>query len=395
MRKGLSYLEVLIAAGIALIGMLGAIAILPVATMNMRRGQQVDVMAAIGPSALESVGAMHVPEPSWWMTSVGGAIVEVENPSYAPRPTFQGRKIHPAVQPYDALCFDPRYVAQVTTWDASQNDPTMFPAIPMETPLDARMRRMTLAGNSVGSPKPPMTTAHARLLFKSQDDLIFERPEGNLGGVSGETLPARQFFISGSTGANQRRDYMADFEFVITAMPTTEFEDRTGSPVYNRANVAFHSTGIYDIAAVVFNGRTPDLSTILTYNGDPSFTEEERLCNVAFFGAGYNGGDVTVSLRPGRPESDLNIVQSTWALVSGVQAVTRQAPPTAPPGSPPAIGQRPVFQWYRVTQFSELYGGNSRDLTLDGPDWFPNTSNLRITFVSGVVGVFTDRMTIK
>ena len=48
-RRGLSYLEVLIAAGIALTGILGAIAMFPVAILNMQKGQVVDVMASVGP----------------------------------------------------------------------------------------------------------------------------------------------------------------------------------------------------------------------------------------------------------------------------------------------------------------------------------------------------------
>jgi hypothetical protein len=368
-RKGLSYLEVLIASGIAVTGILALIAIFPVAILNLRKGQTVDVTAAIGPSVLNSLSALHIDDPEWWKFSTGGALLNVtDRANYPARPDFQGRAIHPAFQPFDALCFDPRFAASVATWDATQSDPTLFPSVPMATPLDARMRRMTLWNGAAIASKPALGTAQARLLFKCQDDLLFERPDDG-------TVPARQLVVS--NGTDQRRDYFADFEFVVTAVPLTSF-----------AGGAFSATGAYDVSAVVFRERTPDLSEIVTVGTDLSFIEEERLCDVAFLTPGYNGGDVTATLRAGRPASDLNLAQSSWALVSGVELVIDNST------SPATSGQRPVFQWYRVVSFSEVYG-TQRDLTLDGPDWPPNTSNLRITLVSGVAGVFTKRITLQ
>lgn len=372
-RKGLSYLEVLIAAGIALTGILGAIAIYPVAIMNMRKGQTVDIAAAIGPSVLNSKSVLHIDDPAWW---VFNGSTEVERMDYPSRPDFQGRQIHPTIQPFDCFCFDPRFVASVATWDATQNDPTLFPSVVQANALDARMRRLTLAQRSTGLSKPRLTTPQARLLFKCQDDLLFERPTGtaviNGQTVDEKTMPARQFWLD--NGTRQRRDYFADFEFIVTACPKTEFESGV-----------FRSTGQYDVAAVVFRERTPDLSSILTWNGEASVIEEERVCDVAFLTPGYNGGDVTITTRAGRPVSDLNCVQSSWALVSGVETVTDNRT------QPATVGTRPVFQWYRVTNFTEVYG-NSRDLTLDGPDWLPNTSSLRLTLCSGVVAVFNDKV---
>src|SRR5688500_15224161 len=67
MRRGLSYMEVLIAAGIAVTGMLGVIAVFPVAILNMQKGQVVDVMAAAGPSALDNAKTLGVCDPALWL----------------------------------------------------------------------------------------------------------------------------------------------------------------------------------------------------------------------------------------------------------------------------------------------------------------------------------------
>lgn len=375
MRRGLSYLEVLIAAGIALIGMLGAIAIYPVAISNLQKGVTADTTAVIGPSVLESVSVLKADQPAQWLFSDAGTLVPVESASYSPRADVQGRKWHASISPTDCLCFDPRYVASVTTWDAAQYDPTLFPHIALTQDASPRMRRVTLS-RAVGG--AAMSTAQARLLFKVQDDLLFERPTGSVtlsnGDVAdGATLPAKQRMLD-----DQRRDYFADYEFVITAVPLTDFS--TG---------VFHATGYYDLSAVIFRGRQPDLVQIIDYGGDARNIEAERLCNVSFLTAGYGGGDVTVSLRPGRPLSDLNVVNSAWALVSGTETVTNNV------GATPVVGTRPVFQWYRVAEFSEVYNDDSRDLTLEGPDWPANTTNLRCTLVTGVVGVFSKRVQLQ
>src|SRR5213076_568853 len=65
-RRGLSYLEVLIAAGIALTGILGAVALFPVAILNLQKGLIVDVAAAVGPSSLETAPALGVTTTSNW-----------------------------------------------------------------------------------------------------------------------------------------------------------------------------------------------------------------------------------------------------------------------------------------------------------------------------------------
>lgn len=378
MRKGLSYLEVLIAAGIALTGMLGAVALFPVAIRNLQSGQVTDTMAYVGPSALESVSAIHLDDPKWWLFNPGGGLTEVERdvaqPGYLPRADIQGRNWQASISPVDAFCFDPRFVASVGTWDNTQNDPTMFPAIPIQQVGDSRMRRATIAARNTGPfPRSPLAMAQARLLFKVQDDCIFNRD-------ADETIPASQSFLTTLAGT-QRRDYMADYETIVTAVPETSFFGGT-----------FTATGEWDVSAVVLYRRTPMLDTIDAWNGDANFVEEERLCDVQFSGQGFNGGDVTIQTRAGRPQSDLAMHDHSIVLVHGAETVTFNQP-----GQPPVSALRPRFQWYRVSQYSTPYAnGTRRDLTLDGPDWpLATTSVLRCSLYTGAVGVFSKRMRLQ
>src|SRR5688572_22487804 len=66
-RRGLSYMEVLIAAGIGLTGILGAVAMFPVAILNMQKGVVVDMMAAAGPSSLDQGKTLRVNDSRNWL----------------------------------------------------------------------------------------------------------------------------------------------------------------------------------------------------------------------------------------------------------------------------------------------------------------------------------------
>ena len=60
---------------------------------------------------------------------------------------------------------------------------------------------------------------HALLLFKASDDVLFVKtPDDN--------QPADQDYIHANTGANARRNYYGDFEYIVTLAPT-----RSGVPV--------------------------------------------------------------------------------------------------------------------------------------------------------------------
>jgi hypothetical protein len=401
-RRGLSYLEVLIAAGIALTGILGAVALYPVAIMNLQKGQVIDVMASAGPSALHSGEALGVTRTSSWLaydpagrqwTRTGFITTTPSPPTNLPaRPGM-----------WHSFCFDPRFAAEGSpATPTAAFEPSLFPFKPSGNVDDVRMARLTLRRNpDSGTDFNPLGIAQSRLLFKVENDLIFERP-------TDKVAPALQLPIQRDDGNVVRRNYMGDYEFVITMTPSLR-----GIPVGFGPNPALNPISYvlgggnvpnepmpmdrpteYLMSAVVFYKRQVALNSYLS--PDRNEPEAERVSDVfTFWNSGFNGGDLTIQSRTAIASSlgnELEVHSGDWVLLSGNMYC-------APPAQRKFMG--PHFQWYRVASVNgDSYDGGGgfhrRDLTLDGPDWpvtlVPNT---QLSIISGVVGVFSAPVQVK
>ena len=394
-RRGLSYLEVLIAAGIALMGILGAVALFPVAILNMQKGQVVDQMAAIGPSALNGAKALGVTDSSNWLAYNAG----IWNVSGVPQ--AQPSALNLPAQPgmWISLCFDPRFAAESTPpGSPAYPAPYLFPFQPQVNADDVRMARLTL--RSTPGSFMPMSVAQARNLFKVADDLMFLRPDD-------ATVPAQQLPIESSGPVPAvRRNYMADYEYIVTLTPSLR-----GVPVGYVPNdptpYSYVLGGVnlpeslpmdvpseYTMSAVVFYKRQVSLNAYIP--GDNKEPDAERVTNVvSFWNSGFNGGDITIQCRTpigSAVGNELEVHQGDWVMLSG-NMYAQNAPRKF-------LG--PLFQWYRVASVNgDSYPDatstyHQRDLTLDGPDW-PTTlvPTTQLSIISGVVGVFSTPVQVK
>jgi hypothetical protein len=405
-RRGLSYLEVLIAAGIGLTGILGAVALFPLAAANMRKGVVADCAAYIGPSAEQQASVTGALNPNRWLMNdraFGGttglwgfngttaitASSAMGYPTNAAGLNTATGLWGAGVGYWASYCIDPRFCAEMSPIAAPAGDvPYTFPYTASQNASDVRMVRVTL-------PNSPSSTlaasaGQARLLFKVSDDLIFDRPKDALG-----QLPASQGYLIDNTNTNQRRDYMAEFEYLLTLTPRMVgipvFQDvNTGALLNSQSNpepVPFERPTQYSLSVVVMHQRQPLLNTIVP--GTANDTEAERVLDVVspggFLGNGIGGGDVLVQSRAGRPATDTVVHEGDWVMLSGMLYVTDS-------NGPKIAG--PIFRWYRVTSLQgEAFpqgGVYQRYLTLDGPDWpVSNVPNgTQMTIVSGVVGVY-------
>jgi hypothetical protein len=376
-RRGVSYLEVLIAAGIGVTGLLGAIAIFPIAIANLQRGVVSDTAAAVGPSGLEQAYAVGALNRSNWMGYSSGAWQPGAAQAIAnyPAPPLSGS----SVGPWASVCIDPRFCAEVDTSNIpGGTSPGLFPYYSPGSPNEARMHRITLP-SGMGT---AMSTAQARLLFKCSDDLLFEKASDNLG-----PLPARQFYIEGQGGTPVRRDYYGEFEWMVTLTPkmTGVMTDSSGNDSNgNPAGIPFENTREYRASVVVFHQRPPRLDTI--DQGDATHAATERVVNVTnFYGQGFNGGEVRIEATNA---IDLAIRGGDWVMLSGVQRTNGRM-------------QAPLFNWYRVAavhgEAFDLGGGQyERFVTLEGGDWPVNAvQQTQMTIVSGAVGVFEQMVIVQ
>src|SRR5262245_10263391 len=81
-RRGVSILEVLFAIMVTSIGLLGAIALFPVASSQARKAKINDEVANIGRSAVHTFDAMGMRRPDWWYywDTTSSKFVQVYNP---------------------------------------------------------------------------------------------------------------------------------------------------------------------------------------------------------------------------------------------------------------------------------------------------------------------------
>jgi hypothetical protein len=305
-----------------------------------------------------------------------------------------------------SLCFDPRFAAESSPAAITAAfNPGLFPYTPTSNVDDVRMARLTLRAQPGTNFFNPLSITQSRNLFKISDDLMYERP-------TDKTSPAQQLAIQRDDSFPVRRNFMADYEYIITMTPNLR-----GVPVgYNPAvpaqnPIAYGLGGVpipnepipldrpteYTMSSVVFYKRQVALDAYIP--GDSREPEAERISDVvAFSGSGYNGGDITIQTRTPLASAlgnELEIHQGDWVLLSG-----NMYEATLPPNPRKFLG--PQFHWYRVASVDGDSYPNAtntfhlRDLTLDGPDWptllVPNT---QLTIVSGVVGVFSTQVQVE
>jgi prepilin-type N-terminal cleavage/methylation domain-containing protein len=157
MRRGLTLLEVLISMLIISVGILGLLALLPLAQNQAARGLASDRAAACGQNAVADFNARLMHDPATWCQPGGGA-------AFVPAGA-QG------------FCIDPMFAARhgATTFpDATVAGLTAMPRISLRSSLPS------------GAAMPQ---AMADYVFSAHDDLIFD-PSGTVGVPPSQQLGA-------------------------------------------------------------------------------------------------------------------------------------------------------------------------------------------------------------
>jgi len=385
-RRGVTLLEVMFAVGVIAVGLLGVVAVLPLALSQVGRGNVADRSSRIGMNAVAEFHMRGMRNPYIWRNAAGGF---VGHPSGANA----------------SYCIDPRFVATNTTFTNTTYDATFFPYFKRNAaiiPPQPRMARISLDPNPndnvvVGI----MSALQADQIFVTDDELSFELPDD-------ETLPPVQQF-------GGKRQSEGTLSWMATVSPKVD-TDGVFKDTYTLSIVVFNRR---DVSAL---GRSQTMFEDENGNGTidagEAPTYNERLAwivgpstnaNAApqFHGDGYGGGDVTLEAAT---SEDLELNSGDWVML--MQNLKTTAPYT------------PMFRWYRVaetevpywdgTQYLEgrpidrTLPGNSarpgafeRDTTLIGSDWpwtstadrIPDASGspLPVTFatlVTGVVAVY-------
>ena len=401
-RRGLSTLEVMVSIGIAMIGLLGALALMPVAGSLASRGLSADRMARVGTNAVEEFDIRGFRSPTFWVRRGPDGLYPV-NPltdatlagtSFCIDPRFYAINTdHGSYPPYNVLTapganLNPVLAPQVDAGYFPYYQPAGFPRmirISLLRSNDVPLPLAWTAGTPAMYPINSVVSAQMSLLqandiFSGRDDLAFRRPDDN-------TLPPQQVFSPIANplfGSNEvaRREYNAQLSWLATVAPKA-----TAS-----------NTDLYTLSIVVFHQRNAGfpLPRAIDYTGTRPAVQTERLLNVTFVRGDFSAKDLVLTTRPflnGYPDAakaELDVQEGDWLMLSA--------------STPSGQG---LFRWCRVIDTDSeplpviplTPGGPwKRGVVIDGPDWlsesYRNTSTglplfpTQATLVTGVIGVF-------
>ncbi|MDP6442476.1 MAG: hypothetical protein QGG36_24785 [Pirellulaceae bacterium] len=443
-RAGITVIEVIFAIGIVTIGLLGVIALLPLAARQIQKGLTTDRAAMIGVSAVDQFDMAGLRRQTLWAQwrRLNGASAVFE---YLPFVPIDASGAPNGDWRFASVCIDPRFMS-VHQADLPVGAPQLIatprgdvfpyyphvypngaggtPTLPFPTPRMSRVHLFdrgkleSAAAQFAPAPSPPriglqnklMSQAHIAHWFQIDDDLSFLVPDD-------ETLPPTPHMVfnmgpdngwgvqgvdddlnglvddlgemgwAGSDDIPTRRQYKGEFSWMATLTPKLERTNRTRDE--------------FILSIIVLRGRDPLMEMSVSSEDNPG---NERVVNVSnLYSNGIGGGDVRLeAVDPTRPARDLQLRNGDWIMLQGFSNIRINA----------ASAPCPVFRWYRVTaadtdpvlvNSNMPYNANNpvwaRDVSLEGPDWTrpewqgnnpasPPAAITQATIVTGVVAVY-------
>lgn len=314
-HRGVTLLEVVISIAVATIGLLAAVALLPVAGVQLENGKTADSAAAIGEAAVASAHVIGAHNPQQWRTlvydpgtsryyprrygpdTVDGYGYEVQkydagvlwrmnsgNPTYLPRPTTNAPVTGFVVDGFllgDSALRDPANAGALSDGAASVSGAPDIYALQTNASYDLQlfpyyrthpfddggapstimynMRRVSLGG--VAGAFAPTTSALAQAqserLFTVTDDLILkESSDGSLPAMQAPSTLIQT--INGNTYQwSMKRDSQNDFSWMATFAPLMDVNNASTYGSHLDANNQIGNSAAYTMSVVVQRRRTP------------------------------------------------------------------------------------------------------------------------------------------
>jgi type II secretory pathway pseudopilin PulG len=383
LRRGVTIIEVLFAILVVVVGLFGALALLPAAVAQARKARTAEALAVAGLSGVHEFDSRGMRKTSNWMTW------DSVNSQYAFVPVTPATGIPTASTA--SFCIDPRMIASSNTSPALATAASLFPYTPRVTPGDPRMFRISLwdGVNRAPAAQQPMSRILADSIFTFDDDLSYIRSDDDKtfeAYQQWDRLPADSGIANPFAQRVARRQADRNMSWLATLVPKID-------------RYSARPTDTYVLSIVVFNQRPVNLGLnpatgLLHFDpiGEPStgFADlAERVVNVYDMpGLGVTGGEVLLSSQLAtnqeQAEEELKLRANDWIMLSGVMSTTS--------------GPVTRFQWYRVSDaeaevtYNTTFMHWERYVTLVGRDWdvvsMPAPANVQAVICQGVIGVY-------
>ncbi len=401
-RRGVTLMEVLIAMGILLVGLLGAAALFPVGSYFMQKGDIADRGSAIAKVAFADLVTRGIDPDEW---QVWDPTWNNNNGAYQPmgqsmRAWMTNYRLNAGVSTMAAFqtalndaggfsyLIDPIGIAEGTRTGLNPNALSRAPynaQLIWETEMPEGMtgvnanwvsvygnsfpvRRLTTASASMGTFPSPLL---AERQFGSRDDISYTTQEGD--------LPTHQRVAGFDDNGDLRpeigwaRNNTGNYSWLVSIAPS---QSKAREALANDPGAYY-----YDVTVVVFYKRPVQ-----------SIQQTERLVGGQVIATGTGGGEILLSkLGDGIAASPYEeLRQGQWVMVCGPH--------------PSATPEDPLFftQWYRVLAIDEEEKGFLQDeetqrlVGLRGPDWpWAPGAQVRVGLFPGAVAVHTKSLRFK
>jgi len=412
---------VLFAILVTSVGLLGAIALFPVASAQARRARLTEASAWAGRAGVHTFDALGMRRPDRWLGYVGASGIWWDfppsgSPLSIPSPYYPYPVTSIRFPPGTAFCIDPRMVAANPTI-ATAPAASLFPYSATTNPrtpdyggtqypfwqFDPRMFRITL---TAGAPpiSLPIGQFYADRIFLLEDDLAFVRPgqddvsnmtinpavsavnaPPNAKLTNDRTLPAMQRFtiLPSTVGSSPQplgtRQTQGRLSWMATMVPQTDIYSVKSNGSTARG-LGSSITDEYLLSIVVLANRAADMVTTDAFH--------ERVVDVSFFdntftSDGSSGGEVLLHWTAAQSGTNdkfaadrLKVRPNDWIMLSANEYLRNS--------SGNVLASVPRFRWYRVTHcdheptYNAVPGSGSPFnsspgyelyATLSGPDW--------------------------
>jgi type II secretory pathway pseudopilin PulG len=338
-RSGVTLVEVLMSIGVFIIGLLGVLAVLPLAGRQSQEGLTADRAAEVGRNAYQTFLVRSMNDPTFWRKPSGASVPFDGTAKGTAAPLLDN-----AGKPF-SYCIDPRFVAA--------NGTSKFP---FNAAAAVSMDRITLLNKPItDNTSAMMIKSMANNIFMSQDELVFDAPTDNL-------TPPKQLYTKDAAQTDDvRRATLGKVSWFATVVP--------------KVNLSTGQADSYILSIIVINGRDGAMST------HPDNERVGRIIPANFHSKGRGGGDVTIQSADGSSLNNWDLNQDRWVMLAGNTA------------------QGPIYRWYRILSAGE--GGNVTLQGPDWPILAPDgTAGLiqgdtQVVMVTGTVTVFEKTIQLK
>lgn len=394
-RRGVTLLEVLVAIGVMVVGLLGMMALIPLGRMELAEAEKLDNSATMGRWAFRDVTVRGYLQPENWVNPVTGTTVfgPAEDPpagysiSLSPGNKTRNFVIADAmVPPVAPIIIDPLMITprRFTTTADETNQRQICKFFPyslslsgLETGMpEASDKRPKMARVSLRAfPSEIISSSPANLMmkadvasryFRSSDDLNFDVPVDtgkrpiqiySRSSVSGQQFYTNDGFVHGLQPVTNiaARSFRGAYSWFMVAEPSlAEFYSASisNTPALGGPTASAASIRQFRVWVIVCHQRPLNAVNGQTM-GQPEAISE-RLVYVDFLDRSTARLRVGGIANEGDALNALNVKANQWIGVVG-----RYSEPLLP-----APSDRYIMEWYRITGVAE------RPTSLSGNRWY-------------------------